>query len=127
MIQQFTELGSGFHVASFDLEQRGAGDFLGTRQKGQVQNVGIDLYGELLDDAIRTLRGEEPNVIFDPELKFAVNARIPEDYIEADTLRLRFYKRLSNADDEEIILGIQDELAERFGEMPEFPSLILLN
>jgi transcription-repair coupling factor (superfamily II helicase) len=117
-IQQFTELGSGFHVASFDLEQRGAGELLGTRQKGQVQSVGIDLYSELLDDAIRTLRGQAPKVAFDPELKFALNARIPEDYIDADTLRLRFYKRLSNANDEETVLSLQDELIERFGALP---------
>ena len=118
VIQQFTELGSGFHVASHDLEQRGAGELLGTRQKGHVQSVGIDLYAELLDDAVRALRGEGAKPNFDPELQFQVQARIPETYIEADSLRLRFYKRFSNAEQEETILALLEELSERFGEAP---------
>lgn len=118
VIQQFTELGSGFHVASHDLEQRGAGELLGTRQKGHVQSVGIDLYAELLDDAVRALRGESAKPVFDPELQFQVQARIPETYIEADSLRLRFYKRFSNAEREETILALLEELSERFGEAP---------
>jgi transcription-repair coupling factor (superfamily II helicase) len=118
VIQQFTELGSGFHVASHDLEQRGAGELLGTRQKGHVQSVGVDLYAELLEDAIRVVRGETARPVFDPELQFQIQARIPEEYVDADGLRLRFYKRFSNAEEEETVLALLDEISERFGEPP---------
>ena len=83
-----------------------------------MQSVGVDLYAELLEDAIRAARGEETRTVFDPELQFPVQARIPEEYVDADGLRLRFYKRFSNADEEEVVLALLDELTERFGAPP---------
>ncbi len=118
VIQKFTELGSGFHVASHDMELRGAGELLGTQQKGHVQAVGIDLYAQLLDEAVRTLRGQPPKVEFDPDINLQVNARIPEDYVPDEHLRLVLYKRLANATDEEQVLGASDEMLDRFGELP---------
>ncbi len=118
VIQKFTELGSGFHVASHDMELRGAGELLGTRQKGHVQAVGIDLYAQLLDEAVRTLRGEPPKVEFDPDINLQVNARIPEEYVPDEHLRLVLYKRLANATDEEQVLAASDEMLDRFGELP---------
>ncbi|MCB9542063.1 MAG: transcription-repair coupling factor [Myxococcales bacterium] len=118
VIQKFTELGSGFHVASHDMELRGAGELLGTKQKGQVQAVGIDLYAELLQDAVRELRGQPPKVEFDPDINVQVNARLPEDYVPDEHLRLVLYKRLANATDEEQVLATADEMQDRFGELP---------
>ena len=118
VIQKFTELGSGFHVASHDMELRGAGELLGTKQKGQVQAVGVDMYAQLLDDAVRGLRGEAPKVEFDPDINVQVNARIPEDYVPDEHVRLVLYKRLANATDEEQVLAAADELQDRFGELP---------
>jgi transcription-repair coupling factor (superfamily II helicase) len=118
VIQKFTELGSGFQVASHDLEIRGAGELLGTRQKGQVAAVGLDLYAQLLDDAVRKLRGVSPKVSFDPEINLQVTARVPEEYVPDTHLRLVLYKRLANANDEEDVFAVAEEMADRFGEPP---------
>lgn len=118
VIQKFTELGSGFQVASHDLEIRGAGELLGTKQKGQVAAVGLDLYAQLLEEAVRKLRGEAPKVEFDPEINLQVVARIPEEYVPDTHLRLVLYKRMANAQDEEEILEVAEEMADRFGPPP---------
>ena len=118
VIQKFTELGSGFHVASHDMEIRGAGELLGTRQKGHVQAVGVDLYAQLIEEAVTRLKGQKPPVQFDPDLNLPVTARIPEEYVPDDRLRLVLYKRLSNAVDEESVLAIGDEIQDRFGPLP---------
>ncbi len=118
VIQKFTELGSGFQVASHDMELRGAGDLLGMKQKGHVQAVGLELYAQLLDEAVRTLKGEEAPVEFDPDINLQVNARLPEDYVADDHLRLVLYKRLAHAADEEDVLAVADEMADRFGPLP---------
>ncbi|MFN3200459.1 MAG: transcription-repair coupling factor [Bradymonadia bacterium] len=118
VIQKFTELGSGFQVASHDLELRGAGELLGTKQKGQIAAVGLDLYAQLLDEAVRKLRGEPPKLEIEPDLNLDVNARLTEDYIPDTHLRLVFYKRLSNCNDEEDVLSAADEMTDRFGPLP---------
>ena len=118
VIQKFTELGSGFQVASHDLEIRGAGELLGTRQKGQIAAVGLDLYAQLLQDAVQRLRGEAPKVNFDPEINLQVTALLPEDYVLDTHLRLVMYKRLANANDEEDVLAVGEEMADRFGPLP---------
>jgi transcription-repair coupling factor (superfamily II helicase) len=125
VIQKFTEPGSGFHVASHDLELRGAGELLGTRQKGHVQAVGLETYTELLDEAVRTLRGQTPKPSVDPDINIQLNARIPETYVPDTSLRLMLYKRLANATDEEKVLGIAEEMLDRFGNPPgPFENLI---
>jgi transcription-repair coupling factor (superfamily II helicase) len=118
VIQKFTELGSGFHVASHDMELRGAGELLGTKQKGQMQAVGLELYAQLLEEAVRTLRGETPPVEFDPDINLQVNARLPEDFVPDNHLRLVLYKRLANANDEEDVLAVSEEMVDRFGPLP---------
>ena len=118
VIQKFTELGSGFHIASHDMEIRGAGELLGTKQKGHVQAVGIDLYAQLIEEAVARLKGHKPPVQFDPDLNLPVTARFPEEYVPDDRLRLVLYKRLSNAVDEESVLAIGEEISDRFGPPP---------
>lgn len=118
VIQKFTELGSGFHVASHDMELRGAGEVLGTRQKGQMQAVGLDLYAQLLEEAVGKLRGEPAPVEFDPDINVKINARLPEDFVPDTHLRLVLYKRLANAIDEEAVLAIAEEMEDRFGALP---------
>ncbi len=118
VIQKFTELGSGFQVASHDMELRGAGELLGTKQKGHVQAVGLELYAQLLDEAVRALKGQPPPLEFDPDINIQVNARIPEDYVPDTHLRLVLYKRLANADDEDEVLTAADEMEDRFGPRP---------
>ncbi|MBV69728.1 MAG: transcription-repair coupling factor [Myxococcales bacterium] len=125
VIQKFTELGSGFHVASHDLELRGAGELLGTRQKGHVQAVGLETYTQLLDDAVRQLRGQPQPVHVDPDINLQINARIPDDYVPETSVRLMLYKRLANANDEDRVVQIAEEMVDRFGSPPQmFENLI---
>ena len=118
VIQTHTELGSGFHVASYDLEIRGAGSMLGDDQSGHVASVGLDLYNELLEEAIADIRGEDPNQDIEPEVNIPVTTYIPEDYIPATGLRLMFYKRFSLARTTDELDAVFAEMEDRFGHSP---------
>ena len=122
VIQKFVELGSGFSVASHDLEIRGGGDVLGAQQSGHINAVGFDLYTELLEEAIRELEGK-PLTAEDshrePEIKVPFSAYFPDDYVPDPQQRLGLYRRLSGAAQEEQIDEIEVELQDRFGKIPD--------
>ncbi|RAL22175.1 transcription-repair coupling factor [Lujinxingia litoralis] len=118
VIQTYTDLGSGFHVASYDLEIRGAGNLLSDDQSGHVVAVGLDLYTELLEEAIGDIRGQELEDALEPEVNIPVEAYIPETYIPATSLRLMFYKRFSLARSGDELALIFEELVDRFGDPP---------
>ena len=99
VLQRFTELGAGFKIASHDLEIRGAGNLLGKDQSGQIAAVGFELYSELLDEAVRELKGEPPREEIDPDVQLPVPAFIPDAYVPDVHQRLYFYKRLAQAGD----------------------------
>ena len=118
-IREFTEFGSGFRVAMRDLEIRGAGNFLGSRQSGQMINVGYELYCKMIDEQVRKLKGEyvkeETEEI---SVELSVPANIPDRYIENDELKLSIYKKIAGVDSEESQSEMIDEMIDRFGEMP---------
>jgi len=123
-IQTLDELGSGFYLAMHDLEIRGAGEVLGESQSGNLQEVGFDLYTQMLNAAVRALRsGREPNLLAPlaavTEINLHVPALLPSDYVHDVHHRLSFYKRLASVDDEEALFGLQEELADRYGKVPE--------
>jgi transcription-repair coupling factor (superfamily II helicase) len=117
-LERHTELGSGFQIASLDLELRGAGDLLGAEQSGFTAAVGFDLFCQLLAEATRELRGElvEPEV--DPELNCDVEALIPDDYVSEVGVRLSLYKRLAGAEGEGEVAELGAEMEDRFGTAP---------
>ncbi|MEZ4229778.1 MAG: transcription-repair coupling factor [Polyangiaceae bacterium] len=117
-LERYHELGSGFHVASLDMEQRGAGDLLGGEQSGFVASVGFDLFCQMLEEATRELRGEEVRHEIDPDLSFDVDALLPEDYIAEVGVRLSLYKRLASAQDAGEVQQIGAEMEDRFGPAP---------
>jgi len=119
IIQDITELGAGFRIATHDLEIRGAGDLLGARQSGDILAVGYELYVELLDEAVRTLKGEALPERVEPEIKLRVPAFIPEDYVPDPNQRLILYKKLAQPADEEQVDDISAELVDRFGALPQ--------
>lgn len=121
VIQKFTELGSGFHIASQDLELRGAGELLGTRQKGHAQKVGLDLYNKLLDQAMRDLQDRPQPQMFDPviTLRKRPQGAIPSDYIDDVQERLRVYRRVAHFNRQEQIPLLFEELLDRFGRPPQ--------
>lgn len=118
VIQRYTDLGSGFHIASHDLEIRGAGDLLGKEQSGHFNAIGIDLYFELLEESIRALRGEVQRVEIEPEINLRVPASFPDDYLPDISERIQLYRRLSGADTDEMISEIEEEIRDRFGPLP---------
>jgi transcription-repair coupling factor (superfamily II helicase) len=113
-----TELGSGFSIATTDMEIRGAGNLLGPEQSGNVSAVGFEMFCDLLKEATETLSGKVPRREVEPELTFEQPGLIPEEYIEDVGQRLHFYKRLASAEDEQEIERIAAELVDRFGTIP---------
>ncbi len=118
-LERFTELGSGFKVASLDMELRGAGDLLGAEQSGSVSQVGFDMFVHMLEQAVAELRGEEVVADFDTEMTVALEHYLPDDYIEDVGLRLSLYKRLASARDEQRVDDLAIEMEDRFGPPPQ--------
>ena len=127
-ILEASDLGAGFRIAMRDLEIRGAGNILGADQSGHIQEVGLDLYTQLLQEAIRELEregghsgltgqdaaNEEPT-----RIELPLNAGIPEDYIEHLPTRLSVYQRLARLTERRELPDIRAELRDRFGPVPE--------
>jgi transcription-repair coupling factor (superfamily II helicase) len=125
VLQELTELGAGFRIASHDLELRGAGELLGPRQAGQVAAVGFEMYAELLEETIAELRGLEREQSIDPEIRLGLSAFLPENYVPDPNQRLVFYKELAGAAEEDSIYAAADALRDRYGEIPEPGQLLL--
>ena len=125
-ILEASELGAGFRIAMRDLEIRGAGNILGASQSGHIQDVGLDLYTQLLNEAVRELdeesggagAGDDPAAEL-PRIELPMNARIPEDYVDHLPTRLAVYQRLAKMTDSDYIPEIREELRDRFGPLPE--------
>jgi len=126
-LERYTELGSGLHIATLDMDLRGAGDLLGADQSGFVASVGFDLFCQMLEEATHELRGEPVVHDVDPELSFDVEALLPEGYISEVGVRLSIYKRLASAADESEVMDISSEMQDRFGTpAPEARRLVEL-
>jgi transcription-repair coupling factor (superfamily II helicase) len=122
-IQQMEELGSGFYLSMHDLEIRGAGEVLGDNQSGNMQEVGFQLYNEMLAEAVRALKnGEEPDLLSPLQVTTEINlhapALLPDDYCGDVHLRLSFYKKLATAKTQDQVDALMEELIDRFGKLP---------
>ena len=118
IIQDISELGAGFRIATHDLELRGAGDMLGPRQSGTVADIGFELYTQMLEEAIAGLKGEELEERCEPEINLAIAAFIPETYIPDTNQRLVLYKRLVQADSNDDVTEVVNEMHDRYGHPP---------
>jgi transcription-repair coupling factor (superfamily II helicase) len=128
VLQRFVELGSGFQIASHDLELRGGGNLLGGEQSGHIATVGFELYMELLNEAIQEIQGKShhPQLsIREPEIKVPFAAYLDEDYVRDIRQRLSLYRRLSDAKGVEDLELFEEELLDRFGKLTEETSNLL--
>ncbi|MGN6710833.1 transcription-repair coupling factor [Anaerocolumna jejuensis] len=125
-IKEFTELGSGFKIAMRDLEIRGAGNLLGAQQSGHMEAVGYDLYCKMLNDAVKAMKGQiSEEETFETTVDMDVDAYIPATYIKNEFQKLDVYKRIADIDTEEEFLDMQEELVDRFGDMPSSVNNLL--
>ncbi|QWD78990.1 transcription-repair coupling factor [Polynucleobacter sp. MWH-Spelu-300-X4] len=123
-IQAMEELGSGFYLAMHDLEIRGAGEVLGDKQSGDISEIGFQLYTEMLNKAVKSLKsGKEPDLMAPMEIitdiTLGVPALLTNDYCPDVHERLSLYKRLASVESHEKLIEIREELVDRFGELPE--------
>jgi len=118
VLEELTELGSGFRIASHDLEIRGAGNLLGKDQSGQIHQVGYELYTQLLSEAVAEISGNVSAQEEEPELDLRVPAFLPDDYIDEAGERLEFYRKLSSAKTVDAADEIEMALLDRFGRLP---------
>ncbi len=129
-IQAMEELGAGFFLAMHDLEIRGAGEVLGDSQSGEIQEVGFNLYCTMLESAVKSLKaGTEPDLSaplgVTTEINLHTPALLPENYCSDVHERLVLYKRMANCADEDGLQLLQEELIDRFGELPEATRALL--
>lgn len=123
-IQQMEELGSGFYLAMHDLEIRGAGEVLGDNQSGEMTEIGFQLYSDMLNEAVRSLKsGKEPDLAAPlsttTEINLHVPALLPSTYCGDVHERLSIYKRLANCKTQDGVNDLQEELIDRFGKLPD--------
>lgn len=125
-IKEFTDLGSGIRIAMKDLEIRGAGNILGAKQSGHMEAVGYDLYVKMLNSAIRSMKGEiSEDDIFETAIDMNIDAFIPSKYIPMESEKLDFYKRIAGIENQEEFMDMQEELTDRFGDIPESVNNLL--
>ncbi|WP_029416302.1 transcription-repair coupling factor [Brevundimonas bacteroides] len=123
VLQSLDNLGAGFQLASHDLDQRGGGNLLGDEQSGHIREVGVELYQQMLEDAVAELRanGEAGSVDrgWSPAINVGAAVLIPEDYVPDLNVRLSLYRRLSDAENTESREALAAELIDRFGPLPD--------
>jgi len=118
-LKEFSDLGAGFKIAALDLELRGAGNLLGGEQSGHIEAIGFELYTQMLDRAIREMKGEAAPDEAETQLNLGLNIRIPAEYIPEENQRLRMYKRVAGVETESQLTDVACELQDRYGEPPQ--------
>ena len=129
VLQSLDNLGAGFQLASHDLDQRGGGNLLGDEQSGHIREVGVELYQQMLEDAVAELRQNGGEGVVDrgwsPAINVGAAVLIPEDYVPDLNVRLSLYRRLSDAENTETREALAAELIDRFGPLPDEAKQLL--
>ncbi len=125
VLRELSEPGSGFKIAAYDLEIRGAGELLGTSQSGRIAEVGFDMYTKILEETVQEIKGGEVTEEVEPEINLKVSQYIPADYMPDTRQRLGLYKRLASLASEEELACITEELRDRYGTIPALVENLL--
>jgi transcription-repair coupling factor (superfamily II helicase) len=124
-IEEYSELGAGFRIAMRDLEIRGAGNILGTEQSGHIASVGYELYCQLLENAVRRLKGEPIREHVHVNVNLPVTALLPDDYVPTGRPKIEMYRKLSGVHTRGELEALADEFRDRFGPLPEVAARLL--
>ncbi|MEJ6483656.1 transcription-repair coupling factor [Nostoc punctiforme UO1] len=124
-IQEFTQLGSGYQLAMRDMEIRGVGNLLGAEQSGQMDAIGFDLYMEMLEEAIREIRGQEIPKVEDTQIDLNLTAFIPADYITDLDQKMSAYRAVATAKSKSELNQIAAEWSDRYGSLPVSANQLL--
>src|ERR1700678_3267127 len=117
-LKEFSDLGAGFKIAALDLELRGAGNLLGGEQSGHIEAIGFELYTQMLERAVREMKGEAAPDEAETQLNLGLNIRIPADYVPEENQRLRMYKRVAGVETDSQLHDVRSVLIDRYGELP---------
>jgi transcription-repair coupling factor (superfamily II helicase) len=117
-LKEFSDLGAGFKIAALDLELRGAGNLLGGEQSGHIEAIGFELYTQMLERAVREMKGEAAPDEAETQLNLGLNIRIPGDYVPEENQRLQMYKRVARVESEAQLSDVAAELEDRYGPPP---------
>jgi transcription-repair coupling factor (superfamily II helicase) len=117
-LKEFSDLGAGFKIAALDLELRGAGNMLGGEQSGHIEAIGFELYTQMLERAVREMKGEAAPDEAETQLNLGLNIRIPGDYVPEENQRLQMYKRVARVETESQLNDVGFELKDRYGPPP---------
>ena len=135
-VEEFSDLGSGFHLAMRDLDIRGAGNMLGAEQSGFIADVGFETYHRILDEAVEELREQEFSSLFEKpriprgretQIDVDADAFIPETYLSNRIERLNLYRKISECREVPVLREVQEELVDRFGPPPEEVEQLMLS
>ena len=124
-IEEYSQIGAGFGIAMRDLEIRGAGNLLGTQQSGHIAAIGYELYCQLLENAVRQLTHQPPKISLEVDVELPVEAFLPVEYVPDMRHRIDIYRRISRLTDVTQLDDLREELADRFGPLPETVERLL--
>ncbi|MBD1804355.1 transcription-repair coupling factor [Microcoleus sp. FACHB-SPT15] len=124
-IQEFTQLGSGYQLATRDMEIRGVGNLLGAEQSGQMEAIGFDLYMEMLQEAIREIQGQEIPKVDDTQIDLNLTAFIPAEYIPDLDQKMSAYRAVASANSKEELAQLAADWSDRYGQIPPAAQQLL--